>query len=69
MATATNLTPYATDEWFEYWLHEGQIYRNAKGNRGPAAADTPTMPMGVRWECSLEHFRRYLAGRCQDGRQ
>ena len=61
------MKPYATSEFFEYWLHAGEIYRNAIGNRGPRDLSAPGMPMGTRWECSLAHFERYYlrAGRAE----
>jgi len=53
-----NPKPYkATKEW-EFWLKDGEIYRNARGNRGPIS-DTG-MPANVRWESSKAHFDHYF---------
>lgn len=46
-----------TSNGWEYWQDGDQVYRVAVGNRGYLTASG--VPSNARWECSLEHFRRY----------
>lgn len=54
--------PMATDANFEYWLHKGEVYRVAVGNRGPLDVDT-LVPGNARWECSAVAYERYFGAR------
>jgi hypothetical protein len=53
-----NPKPYKVTKDWEFWLKDGEIYRNARGNRGPIS-DTG-MPANVRWESSKAHFDHYF---------
>ena len=52
--------PYKTTKEWEFWLKDGEIYRNQKGNRGYIQIDTG-LPANVRWESSKAHFDHYFA--------
>ena len=54
-----NPKPYKVTKDWEFWLKDGEIYRNARGSRGPIS-DTG-MPANVRWESSKAHFDHYSA--------
>lgn len=44
---------------FEYWQLGGEVYRVAVGQRGYMLPEG--VPANVRWECGIEHFRRFIA--------
>jgi hypothetical protein len=50
--------PYKVTKDWEFWLKDGEIYRNQRGQRGPIS-DTG-MPANVRWESSKAHFDHYF---------
>jgi hypothetical protein len=45
---------------WEYWQLGQDVYRCKVGNRGYIAKQTG-VPNNARWECSIEHYKRYLA--------
>jgi hypothetical protein len=49
--------PYRTTADWEFWLVNGEVYRNEKGNRGYA---TNGVPANARWEASKVHFDRFF---------
>jgi hypothetical protein len=49
--------PYRTTADWEFWLVNGEVYRNEKGNRGYA---TNGVPANARWESSKAHFDRFF---------
>jgi hypothetical protein len=49
----------ATIGGWEYWQADTEVYRVAAGNRSYATESG--VPANARWECSVEHFRRYEA--------
>src|ERR1035441_8202764 len=51
--------PYKTTKEWEFWLKDGEIYRNQVGNRGYIQIDTG-LPANVRWESSKEHFDHFF---------
>lgn len=44
---------------FEYWLTGGDVFRRKVSAHNITSLGAP---MGVRWESSLAHFQRYVAG-------
>jgi len=51
--------PYKLTKSWEFWLKDGEIYRNARGQRGPIDPGTG-MPANVRWESSKSHFDHFF---------
>jgi hypothetical protein len=45
----------ASGDGFDFWLIGNEIYRT----RMNSGLDTDGMPMGKRWECSLERWKQY----------
>jgi hypothetical protein len=49
--------PYKTAGNWEFWLVNGEVYRNEKGNRGYPVNG---IPANARWESSKAHFDRFF---------
>jgi predicted RNA-binding Zn-ribbon protein involved in translation (DUF1610 family) len=49
--------PYKTAGNWEFWLLNGEIYRNEKGNRGYPVNG---IPANARWESSKAHFDKFF---------
>lgn len=55
MSTTAKKIAQTPDETITFWQHEGQVYRAV----GTSPIGPVGMPLGIRWECSLNHWNHY----------
>ena len=57
METTKSITkPMAAIGVWEYWLVNGQVYRNLVADRAYMLPEG--IPANARWECSVDRFKR-----------